>query len=87
MAQINISFDTVTKVLSVTKNGAALSNVEEVQIFKSFMDEDKAFIDITQVETDENEGTRTVTRLSADRQIINPPKTHSTSVAKALGLL
>lgn len=73
MATVSVSFDTVTKALSVTVDGKAIADVDSVNIYKRYSyddEDDKGFM--CSVETrseDKGEGTMTFTRLCASESV------------------
>ena len=64
MAQINVSFDTVTKDLNVSLNGAKIDNVSNVWIEADF--EGKGFVELKTTEFMEDDKILKMTKIVAD---------------------
>lgn len=69
MAIINISFDSETKKLSVTKNGSSIENVKYISIGEAYCecegDEKKFYISIESVDKDSDNGIKQYTTITA----------------------
>ena len=65
MATINISFDTVEKSWSVTKDGAEVPNCVGVSVYPDYDDRDEGRIEIMLREKDEADDMYTFTRIVA----------------------
>jgi len=86
--KIVAELDTKEKSLKVTMDGKAVDNVTAAMFFKDFFEEDKFHVDVTTVETDDEEEMSVVTRVSASEKVEvsrtpqNKPSTEL--IAKAL---
>jgi hypothetical protein len=66
MAIINASFDTKTKSIEVSMDGAAVANVWGVNFSKSYDDDEKYHCEIMTLAKDKDNGTMSYTRLMAN---------------------
>lgn len=66
MAKFNIEFDTMTKMLSVTKDGELIENVTDVTAFKSYEENGEYCIRLSQKSEDESSDITTYIMTSAN---------------------
>jgi hypothetical protein len=69
MAKISAEFDTVAKTLEVKLDGKPVSNVNEVRLSKSYMEEGEFCASIVTMTEDEEHDTRMYTQLMARESI------------------
>ena len=65
MAVITTEFDTMEKSLTVKMDGKAVTDVDNVEFFKSFIQDDVFHMRVEKVELSEDKDMTTVTRIMA----------------------
>ncbi len=83
MATVTVSFDTKEKTLTVQMDGEVVNDLQEVVFYKAYEGDDYR-CSIATMSEDEDEGVRTMTRLSASEAGL-VPSTLGVDVANYLG--
>lgn len=68
MSKINIEFDTVEKTLSVTKDGAVLTDICYATVYKSYEGDGKFCLSVESEQKDEEQKTATRTVIYASEK-------------------